>query len=40
MRSLILAAVAALAFAGPAFAGPVSLRTNPVDDDGRVTLGD
>lgn len=26
--------------AAPAFAGTVTLRANPVDDDGRVTLGD
>ncbi|MCK6104408.1 MULTISPECIES: flagella basal body P-ring formation protein FlgA [unclassified Brevundimonas] len=38
-RTLILAA-AASAFAGAALAGPVVLRANPVDDDGRVTLGD
>ncbi len=40
MRTLILAAVAALTFAAPAFAGPVTLKANPVDSDGRVTLGD
>lgn len=40
MRTLILGAVAALALAGPAFAGPVTLKANPVDDDGQVTLGD
>jgi flagella basal body P-ring formation protein FlgA len=40
VRTLILAAVAALAFAAPAFAGPVTLKANPVDSDGRVTLGD
>ena len=40
MKSLILGAVAALAFAGSAFAGPVTLKANPVDEDGRVTLGD
>ena len=38
-RTLILSA-AACAFAGSAWAGPVVLRANPVDDDGRVTLGD
>lgn len=38
MRALIL--VAALAFASPALAGPVTLKVNPVDSDGRVTLGD
>ncbi len=40
MRSLILGAVAALMLAGAAVAGPVSLKANPVDSDGRVTLGD
>ena len=39
MRALILAAVAALV-AAPAFAGPVTLKSNPVDVDGQVTLGD
>jgi len=39
VRALILAAVAAL-IAGPALAGPVTLKVNPVDSDGRVTLGD
>lgn len=41
MRSLILGAVAAtLMLAGAAVAGPVTLKANPVDSDGRVTLGD
>lgn len=36
-----LPALAVLALsAAPAFAGQVTLRANPVDDDGRVTLGD
>jgi len=39
MRTLTLIAALVLA-AGPALAGPVSLRANPVDEDGRVTLGD
>ena len=39
MRALILAA-AALLTAGPALAGPVTLKANPVDVDGRVTFGD
>lgn len=39
MRALILGAVAAL-LAAPALAGPVSLKANPVDVDGAVTLGD
>jgi flagella basal body P-ring formation protein FlgA len=40
VRSLILGAVAALMLAGTAVAGPVTLKANPVDSDGRVTLGD
>ncbi|KAK0340329.1 hypothetical protein LTR94_030979, partial [Friedmanniomyces endolithicus] len=32
--------VCALAMTSTAVAGPVVLRQNPVDDDGRVTLGD
>ena len=40
MRSLILGAVAALMLAGTAVAGPVTLKANPVDSDGRVTFGD
>lgn len=40
MRALILATFAVLAFAEPAFAGPVTLKINPIDLDGRVTLGD
>ena len=40
MRSLILGAAAALMLAGAAVAGPVTLKANPVDTDGRVTLGD
>lgn len=40
MRALILGCALALAAAAPAFAGPVSLKANPVDDDGQVTLGD
>ena len=38
MRALIL--VAALLAAGAAAADPVTLKSNPVDSDGRVTLGD
>ncbi len=38
-RLLTLAAVLAL-IASPALAGPVTLKPNPVDHDGRVTLGD
>ena len=40
MRSLILGALTALMVAGTAVAGPVTLKANPVDSDGRVTLGD
>ena len=40
MRFLIFGAIAALMFAGAAVAGPVTLKANPVDSDGRVTLGD
>jgi flagella basal body P-ring formation protein FlgA len=36
----LIALVAALALATPAFAGPVDIKANPVDDDGCVTLGD
>ena len=39
MRTLILAAAALLA-AGSAAAGPVTLKANPADVDGRVTFGD
>jgi flagella basal body P-ring formation protein FlgA len=39
IRLLTLAAALSLA-ASPALAGPVTLKANPVDDDGRVTLGD
>jgi len=39
MRALSLIAAFAL-LASPALAGPVTLKANPVDDDGRVTLGD
>jgi len=40
MKSLILGTVSALMLAGAAVAGPVTLKANPVDSDGRVTLGD
>jgi len=40
VRALILGAAAAVLLAAPALAGPVSLKANPVDDDGAVTLGD
>ncbi|MBB4796300.1 flagella basal body P-ring formation protein FlgA [Brevundimonas bullata] len=39
IRSLSLA-LALAALAAPALAGPVSLLPDPVDDDGRVTLGE
>lgn len=38
-RTLALSAAFAV-LAGPALAAPVTLKANPVDDDGRVTLGD
>ncbi|MFO0412425.1 MAG: flagella basal body P-ring formation protein FlgA [bacterium] len=40
MKFLIFGAIAALMVAGAAVAGPVTLKANPVDSDGRVTLGD
>lgn len=40
MKALILGAIAALTLSGAAVAGPVTLKTNPIDSDGRVTLGD
>ena len=40
MKSLILGAIAALMVSSAAVAGPVTLKANPVDSDGRVTLGD
>lgn len=36
----LLAASASLLAATPVLAGPVVLKANPVDEDGRVTLGD
>lgn len=35
-----LAGMSGILFASVAIAGPVTLRVNPVDEDGRVTLGD
>lgn len=40
MTRLLTLAATLVMFAGPALADPVTLRGNPVDDDGRVTLGD
>ena len=41
MKTLLLAAVATLTLAAPAFAGaPVTLRMDTTDADGRITLGD
>jgi len=34
------AGISSVLFASAALAGPVTLKLNPVDDDGRVTLGD
>ncbi|GLK47079.1 distal basal body ring component protein [Brevundimonas intermedia] len=39
-RALLLAVAFSGALSGGAWAGAVSLKSNPVDDDGRVTLGD
>lgn len=39
MKALTLALALVLA-SGPVLAGPVTLKTHPADDDGRVTLGD
>lgn len=40
MTRLLMLATALVLVASPALADPVTLRANPVDDDGRVTLGD
>lgn len=40
MRAVILGLVGALAWAGAAMADPVTLKANPTDDDGQITLGD
>ena len=40
MKHALILAAALATFAGPALAGPVSLLPDPVDGDGRVTLGD
>jgi len=43
MRSftgILISTVATALVALPALAGPVTLKVNPVDDDGRVTLGE
>lgn len=40
MTRLLMIATAMALVASPALADPVTLRANPVDDDGRVTLGD
>lgn len=40
MKTLICIAAALLASAAPSWAAEVVLRVNPVDADGRVTLGD
>lgn len=36
----MVGALAAMLVAGPTLAGPVTLKANPVNSDGRVTLGD
>lgn len=40
MRAALLLALAAALAASPALAGPVSLKADVADSDGRVTLGD
>jgi len=40
IRRASLLAVVLASVAGAALADPVTLKANPVDDDGRVTLGD
>lgn len=40
MTRLLMIATAIALVASPALADPVTVRANPVDDDGRVTLGD
>lgn len=40
IRLALIVASAALALALPAFASDVTLRADPVDDDGQVTLGE
>lgn len=40
MKRALILAVALASAASAALAGPVSLKPDPVDDDGRVTLGD
>ena len=40
MTRLLTMATALVLIASPALAGPVTLKANPVDHDGRVTLGD
>ncbi|RZJ87181.1 MAG: flagellar basal body P-ring formation protein FlgA, partial [Brevundimonas sp.] len=37
---LVLLTIALVFWAGSALAGPVTLKSEPADDDGRVTLGD
>lgn len=40
MKRALILAVAFAALAAPALAGPVNLLPDPVDDDGRITLGE
>lgn len=40
IRSFLIAAAVSALSAGAALAGPVTLKANPVNADGRVTLGD
>ncbi|CAN5417004.1 flagellar basal body P-ring formation chaperone FlgA [soil metagenome] len=40
VATILVSTAALLLAAAPALAGPVTLKINPVDDDGRVTLGE
>ena len=40
LHATLAACALAVLAASPALAGPVTLKVNPVDDDGRVTLGE
>ena len=40
IRTFLIAAAVSTLSAGAALAGPVTLKANPVNADGRVTLGD
>ena len=40
IRLALIVALVAMALALPAFASDVTLKADPVDDDGQVTLGE